>query len=177
MGAENIQLGPCRVTYNGTDLGLTKGGVSLEVSTEVYDVTVDQFGESEVSSNIISRNVMVSVPMAEPTLENLTLSMPGSSLVVDGVDSNKKYVKVNSGIGVNMLNVTYPLKLHPIAQGSSTAFDINIPLAAPNGAISFSYEANQERIFNVEFKGYVNTDLLDADYDLLLTYGDTTATP
>lgn len=42
---KNIKLGACAVSFAGTDLGYTKGGVEVEVSTETLKVTVDQLGK------------------------------------------------------------------------------------------------------------------------------------
>lgn len=84
MGAENVKLGVCRVKLGGVDLGYTKGGVTVEVTTNTYPVTVDQFGESEINEYIMKRSVKVSVPLAETTLENLVNIMPGATLIENG---------------------------------------------------------------------------------------------
>ena len=84
MGTENVKLGTCQVIYNGVDLGYTKGGVEVEVSTDTHKVTLDQFGESEVNEIIMKRSVMARVPMAETTLDNLVMIMPGATLIDSG---------------------------------------------------------------------------------------------
>jgi hypothetical protein len=70
--------------YKGVDLGYTKGGVEVDVTTATHQVNVDQFGESVVNEFITKRDIKVVVPLAETTLENLVAIMPGSSLVGDG---------------------------------------------------------------------------------------------
>jgi hypothetical protein len=84
MGTENVKLGVCKVSFDGIDLGYTKGGVEVEVSTDTHKVTVDQFGESEVNEIILKRSVMARVPMVETTLENLIKIMPGATLIDNG---------------------------------------------------------------------------------------------
>lgn len=81
---ENVKLGVCRVTFGGADLGYTKGGVEVTVTSETHKVEVDQFGHSEINEYIMGRTVKVRVPMAETTLENLVRVMPGATLVEDG---------------------------------------------------------------------------------------------
>jgi len=81
---ENVKLGVCRVVFNGNDLGYTKGGVEVMVTTETHKVEVDQFGRSEINEYIMGRTVKVTVPLAETTLENLTRIMPGATLVTTG---------------------------------------------------------------------------------------------
>lgn len=80
----NVKLGVCRITWGGVDLGYTKGGVEVAVTTETKKVTVDQFGNSEINEYIMGRTVTVTAPLAETTVENLNRIMPGSSLTVAG---------------------------------------------------------------------------------------------
>jgi hypothetical protein len=67
----NIRLGPCRVRWGGIDLGLTKGGVEVEVTTETKEVMVDQFGQTPVNEYITGRKVTVKCPFAETDIDTL----------------------------------------------------------------------------------------------------------
>lgn len=82
----NIRLGPCRVRWGGVDLGYTKGGVQVEVTTSTKEVSVDQFGDSPVNEYITGRKVTVTCPFAETDLDTLHALMrnAGSTLVDDG---------------------------------------------------------------------------------------------
>lgn len=80
----NVKLGVCLVYLDGVDLGLTKGGVEVTVSTDTHKVMVDQFGKTTVNENIVSREVKVKVPLAETTIENMVRTMPGSTLTTSG---------------------------------------------------------------------------------------------
>ena len=84
MATENVRLGVCRAVLGGVDLGVTKGGVEVEVSTETHKVMVDQFGNIAVNEFIMAREVKVRIPMAETTLENLARIMPGATITVQG---------------------------------------------------------------------------------------------
>lgn len=81
---KNVKLGVCLVTFDGVDLGYTKGGVEVEVTTETKKVMVDQFGNSEINEYILGRTCMVKVPLAETTIENLARFMPGATLTATG---------------------------------------------------------------------------------------------
>jgi hypothetical protein len=81
----NVKVGVCKVFYDGYDLGYTKGGVEVEVSSESYKTEVDQFGKTAISEIISSRNVKVKVPLAETTILNMARVMPGATIVTDGV--------------------------------------------------------------------------------------------
>jgi hypothetical protein len=169
---QNVKLGVCTITFNGVDLGYTKGGVEVEVTTETKKVMVDQFGNSEINEYIMGRSVKVKVPLAETTLENLVAIMPGATLVTDGVDATKKKVTVANGIGISLLDLAEELVLHPVANlTTNKADDFTVPLAMTPGAMTFSYKLDEERIFNAEFTGYP-----DPVTKVLFIVGDKAAT-
>lgn len=171
---DNVKLGVCVIKFGATDLGYTKGGVSVEVTTDTHKVMVDQFGESEINEYITKRSVKVTVPLAETTLENLVATMPGATLVVDGTTPTNRRVDVTNAIGTDLLATAAVLSLHP--QGNDVADvseDFTVFKAATAGAISFAYKIDEERIYNVEFTGYPD----NSNSDNLFAIGDLTATP
>lgn len=169
---KNVKLGVCTVFYNDVDLGYTKGGVEVSVSTETHKVEVDQFGKTAISENIMGRNVTVKVPLAETTLANLVAIMPGATLVTDAVDPTKKKVVVTNGVGVNLIDIAKELRLHPKGKPlTDKSDDFVIPKAATPGALTFAYKVDDERIFNCEFTGYPDVSAADT----LFIVGDETA--
>lgn len=81
---KNVKLGICTIFYKGQDLGYTQGGVTVTVQTNTHKVNVDQFGQSAINENIMSRDVTVKAPLAETTLDNLVATMPGATLTTTG---------------------------------------------------------------------------------------------
>lgn len=167
----NIKLGTCKISFGGEDLGLTLGGVELTVETTTHETKVDQFGETVVNEIITGRNVSVSAPLAETTLENLVRIMPGATLITDATDPTKKRVEIKTGIGESLMDSAMELVLHPIAlPDSDVSEDVTIPKAATAGAMNFAYQLDQERVYNTEFKAYP-----DPETGLLMNFGDKTA--
>ncbi len=78
---KNVKIGVCKVIYDGVDLGYTKGGVEVSVTTETHKVQVDQFGKSTVNELVMGREVKVKSPLAETTIDNLVKIMPGATKV------------------------------------------------------------------------------------------------
>ncbi|WP_151708804.1 hypothetical protein [Acinetobacter brisouii] len=153
---KNVKLGVCKVTFGGTDLGYTKGGVDVTVATETHQVQIDQFGQTPINEYIMGRTVTVKVPMAETTLQNLVAVMPGAKLVGNG---EVLRVDVPTSIGTNLLDFAKELVLHPISKADADkSEDFVVPLAATAGALDYGYKLENERIFNCEFKGYPATD-------------------
>lgn len=151
---KNVKLGVCRVVYDGQDLGFTKGGVDVAVSTETHEVQVDQYGQTPINEFIMGRTVTVTVPLAETTLENLVKIMPGAKLVTNS-STKAARVDVPTGVGTSLVELAKPLILHPINKpDSDKSDDFTVHRAATAGALEFAYKLEDERIFNCEFKGY-----------------------
>lgn len=271
----NVKLGVCKIFYGGVDLGYTKGGVEVTVTTSTHEVKVDQFGETPINELITGRQVGVKAPLAETTLDNLVAIMPGASLIssgvkasgtvtfltappvttdkvtVNGVDFTFKTVPVNptdmaipatiaaaataladsisanlqgfsavavgavvtitadkrgtvgnvslvktvatpanvtvsgatltggvnatagervdvkTGINSSLLTLAKTLRLRPI--GTTGDEDFVVYRAACPGALTFSYQTDNERVFNAEFKGYPDAT------DRLFGFGNQTA--
>lgn len=169
---QNVKMGVCYVAFAGSDLGFTKGGVEMEVQTETYQVTVDQFGNTPVSERIIGRTCSVTTPLAETTLDNLVAVIPGATKVVDGTSSEEK-AEVITGIGTDLLAIADELILHPIDKATSDkSEDVTVPKAATPGSMSWSYQHDSERVFDVTWTAYPDT----ANGDLLFVVGDTGVT-
>lgn len=159
VNAENVKLGVCTVTYGGTDLGVTKGGVELTLETQTHEVRVDQTGQTPINEYIMGRTISVKVPLAETALENMVAVIPGATLI---------------GIApVLHVDVAQPLILHPVTLASTDkSEDVTIYKAGTSGVMSFAYKIDDERIFNVEFKAYPD----DSKDGNLMGYGDPAAT-
>lgn len=168
---KNVKLGVCTVKFDGVDLGYTKGGVEVTVKTETHKVEIDQFGKTPINEYVTGREVIVKVPLAETTLENMVKIMPGATLVTDGTDPTKKVVKVPTGIGTNLIDIAKTLVLRPVGKTDASE-DFTVFKAATAGGLQFAYKLEDERIFNCEFNGYPDTSNSN-----LFAVGDTTASP
>ncbi len=119
MSTQNIRIGPCEVIFDGQQLGLTIGGVEVEVTTSTHTTMVDQLGETIVDEFVMGRNITIKVPLAETTIENLVKLMPGSVLVTDGVAASGTItVAVNPANNETMIvnGVTYTFKTVAVSE-------------------------------------------------------------
>jgi hypothetical protein len=148
-------MGPCDVTFKGTDLGLTKGGVDVEFGTEVTPIVADQYGDSVIDNVIKGRSIKVTVPMAERDLDRLASVFPGSSVV----GTTTKRLVVNAAVGTSLRALAGALILHPHAvPAADKTKDLTVPLAMAKGDIKFSYKSDDQRVYAVEFEGFVDLD-------------------
>lgn len=174
--AENVKLGTCAI-YFGTagseaPLGLTIGGVEVEVTTTTHETKIDQFGDTVANEFIMGRSIMVRMNLAETTLENMVALFPGAELHVDGT---KQVVTVSSGTGISLLDSAKQMILRPIENDHPTtpdkSQDLVIPRCSTPGNMRFAYKYDEERVFNCEFKGYP----AGLNGGLLFKFGDSTA--
>ena len=165
---KNVKVGVANITFAGEDLGYTKGGVEVEVTTEKYTVTVDQFGNTPINDYLIGRSIMVTTPLAETTVDKLVATMPGTTKV--GTSPSPTRADVTTGIGINLIDIADELIVKPTAAADDSE-NITIPKAATSGNMTFSYQLDSERVFSVQWSGYP-----DPATGLLYTFGDPAAT-
>lgn len=165
-----VKLGPCKVTFDvgGTPVVFetTQGGVVLTYEMTTREVVVDQFGTTPVREIITGRSAMVAVPFAEYDLTKLAKIIPGSTLVVDGTDANKKRVDVDASQIVDLFSYAKEVRIEPLSEAATANDTVTLYKAAPTTNLNYTYSYDNELITNVTFKGYPNAA------GLLLGIGD-----
>jgi hypothetical protein len=104
--------------------------------------------------------------LAEGNLFTLATGTAGASITVSGAalsggtDPNYKTVVAATGVGTSLLSLAKPLRLRPSYNVASqnNAEDFVIYLAMCSGSLQFAYKLENERIFNLEFSGYPDTN-------------------
>lgn len=171
----NVKLGVCQVFYKGYDLGYTKGGVEVSLSTEKHTVQIDQFGQTPINELIMGRNLTVTVPMAETTMENMAAIMPGATLVETGgtVASGTITIADNDlegkTIEVNGVDVTF--KATP-TESNDVLLGANANETAANLAEALQ-ASNDPNISMASYVNTVGTAIVNVKYGNPLIYGTT----
>lgn len=148
-----IMLGAAWVTFGTVagnigeivDLGYTKGGITVTLETGTYEILVDQEGQSPVAETILGRRCTVSVPMAESNYSRLQKLIPDSTY---GSDT----LSILSGIGDDLMDYTDELVITSKANGSDW---IKVYKAAPIASLNATFAPDGERIWPVQFKGFI----------------------
>lgn len=156
VNTENISLGVCDVTFDTVDLGATKGGVEVTITTETYQVKIDQYGETPVKDVIMGTVIEVKVPLVETDLTKLLKILPQGVGV--GTAGSEVGVEIRSGVNIDLLDIAGVLFLHPTGTAASfTKGDFTAFKAAPKPDFSFKYETGAEKIYEVTFMCYPDT--------------------
>ena len=161
----NVKLGPCTVKIDGEDIGLTKGGVTLSISTTSRMLNDNHFGSVLPDRVITKREIMIKIPFAESTMENMLLALPGSAHTVN---ASKERLDVYEAGGTLLRENAVELVLQPVGSSNENQ-KVTIPLAVTDGTTSLSWQIKKERVFEVEFQALENAN------GLMMFFGDATA--
>lgn len=163
----NVKLGVCNVSFDGVDLGHTKGGVVVTYEAKTHEKTVDLYGESPVDIDVIGESLKAVVPLAELTVANLGVAMPAGT-----PDTSK--LTLGGEAGKSLGSVAHQLVLHPIANATSDlSGDVILYKAVATGKVELNYKVDEETIIEVEFTALI--DETREDGDQLGMFGDSTA--
>lgn len=134
----------------------TANPFSATVAAGVVTVTADDFGTiwNGLTVSKVGTNIAV-----------------GGATTAGGANVTKMKVSVPTAISLDMRSVAKELVLHPADRNDADRTDdFVIPLCAPSGGLEFAYRLNEERVFNVMFKAYPNSQTNE-----LFIVGDKTA--
>ena len=153
---DNVMMGVCNVSFNSSDLGYTSGGVSVDYSAETVEKKVDQ-EDAPIDELVTSQAMEVTVPMAERDLSRLGDLLPGATYVVDENDATAVKLVLTGAAGTTLASLAAPLILTP--QGSTDENDkLTLYHAVPTPKVSFAYEKDNIRVYEVTFKALVGDD-------------------
>lgn len=165
--ATKVKLGVCSVTFGGTDLGHTMGGVEVIYKPEFHETSVDLYGKSRTESFLIGESLSAKVPLAEFTLANLKKAMPSATL------SSATKLTIGARAGKRLTDSTAQLILHPIANAANDrSEDVVIYKAGVTSETTIPMKNDQEKVIEVEFTGHI--DESKSDGNLLGLIGDST---
>lgn len=163
MPVIDVPIGPAKVEFGKTTptiFDITKGGVVFQANTSKQDITVDQFGDTPVKSILKGRTCQTTVPFALYDLKKLGIVTPDSKYGEDTTDAAniKKRLNVYANAGYNMLGDAEQLVIKPTSEGTTPNDYITVPLASPVADVEWTYNSDNERICNITFVGYPDTD-------------------
>lgn len=131
VNTNKINLGVCDVTFNGNDMGATKGGVEVHVKTSTHEVKTDQTGETPVKEIITGTTVEVKVPMAETDLDRLTVILPQSVGLAAAAAATGYLVNLGAGY---------------VAGATSVKIDTGAGTPAPGSVFTFAGHTTAYRV-------------------------------
>lgn len=164
----NVKVGVCSVTFNGVDLGHTKGGVEVSYEPVYHEITVDKYGETAVDRVLMGERITAKVPLAELTIANLKVAMPMGTFA----GAANARLTLGKSAGTRASASAAQLVLHPINMGTR-ANDIVLHKAHVASTVDLKMKVDEENVFEVEFQALLDESKSDGNYLGLI--GDSTA--
>jgi len=133
--------------------------LALQSSTNAFvddsDYTLDTTG---LIINVVS-GLRGTAGNAFTLAKSATAPAVSAATLTGGVNATKERVDVTRNIGVSLLAIAQELVLHPMSVADNDySQDVILPKTATAGALNFAYKFDAERVFNVEFNAYPDTD-------------------
>lgn len=163
----NVKVGVCSVTYNGVDLGHTKGGVEVTYEPSYHDVTVDKYGETIVEKYLMGEKMTVKAPLAEFTVANMKVAIPQGTFA----GAANKRLTVGQTAGASAQALSAQLVLHPLNMGTR-ANDIVLHKAYVASTIALAHRVDEEKVIEVTFEALLDETKSAGNYLGLI--GDST---
>lgn len=163
-----VKVGVCDVSYNGVDLGHTKGGVEVTYEQMYHDVSVDKYGETIVEKFLTGEKLTAKVPLAESTIANLKVAMAQGTFA----GAANARITLGSSAGQSARADAAQLVLHPRNEGTRV-LDIVMYKAIAVGEVVLNHKIDEEKIIEVTFEALLDETKSDGNYLGLI--GDSTA--
>lgn len=114
-----IETGPCKLTFKNLTLGHTQGGIRFNITPQIRDRNVDEYGSYRADVIHTGDDVTISTTLAEKTLAVLqtvyAMSYGALSSTLVGIG------QLPGGKGSNSAG---PLLIHPLSAGENTDDDV-----------------------------------------------------
>lgn len=146
----NINLGHADVTYGGTTLGHTMGGVTVNITEVKNDIKVDDYGEMAVDGVYNGTNVTVTVPLAQASIDTLGTAFPHATL-------NTSVLEHGKVVGEKTSNHFQELVVTPVASDFS-GIALTVKNAVVNETSDISFTNDSQTVVEVTFRGYVDPE-------------------
>ncbi len=147
--------GPCKVTYDGVDLGHTLGGITIKVARDFTKVMADKYGSTPIDYVLNGTEATIEIPLAQTEWYQLdkamleTSSYDGSG-VADRVD-------VGGDAGYSLRGDAKQLIIHPLKNAATDySDDITFYLAVSTGDIEIPYKVDEQKAVTVTFTALVS---------------------
>lgn len=148
----NFELGPCRVTYGGVDLGGTDKA-TLKIEEKISPLKTDQLGDTDIDDRVSGLKISIETALNETLLKsNWKVVFAAHSLVTQG--GNTAFY-IDSKVGQSMVALAKPLVIHPLDRpNSDKSADINIYLATAQPSSDLVQSSTEQQKLKVTFKVY-----------------------
>ena len=151
--ASNVRIGACAITYKGTDLGHTLGGVTFTYEPDYEDLKVDKWA-GPIDKALTAENLSVTIRLAEPQVARLRHAIAAGTYDSSGATPSLELGKSTGFLGST---VAGHLRLHPQnLSDSDQSEDIHIFKAVAVDEVELEFTVDDQRVAEITFNALVD---------------------
>lgn len=147
----NINMDLADVTFDGTSLGFTKGGVEVNITQAFVDAIIDDFGDVPVRTYDKGTSIEVIVHLAESARENLAVAFPSAVVMGD---------RLKFGAQAGSVIPTGRLVINPVAGNLDP---IVVYAARPTSDVTIPFNLEDIATIDITFVGLIDANRADGD--------------
>ena len=161
VNSQNFELTPCRITYDGIDLGGSLGNVKVNITYDKAEIKADQFGSSVLDRVNSGINCTIETELVEyKNKDILKVVFPNSVELVSGPNKASYFV---SKVGEHDLSLAKQLKLHPLSLADANlSGDYLFYQAVADGKSTVTFGPNEQIKLKIIWNTYLDTTLTPA---------------
>ena len=154
-----IESSACSVTYDGSAMGHTVGGVTLGIKPKMRERKVDEWGETVVDLVHTGDEITIKTKFAERSMRTIR------TVYQYGAEDTSTIWTFGRRPQMTGRAVAKQLVLHPLSMGDDTTKDVTIYKAAvkDNGDVQVG-TVGQDQVFEVTFIALVDDSRSDGDF-------------
>lgn len=159
----NMELTPCRIKYDGVDLGGSLGNVKVNVTYDKADIKADQFGTSTLDRVNSGLNVSIETELVEyQNKDILKVVFPNAIELVSGMNKAAYFV---SKVGEHDLSLAKQLILHPLSkQDADLSGDWLFYQAVADGKSVITFGPQEQIKLKLLWNVYIDTSVQPARF-------------
>ena len=149
-------LGECEITFNGVDMGLSKGGCEVQITDTIYQTKIDKYGSSPTRGSEIGVIITVKTNLVEHSWNILEQAFRSTG--IKGLTPDR--ISFGSGVGEEILGKE--LRLHPRNEPTGD-YDVIVYAAVPELDSVIPFTIDTERIYPVNWMAVIDDSRSDGD--------------
>ena len=164
----SYQLGPCKIEYDGADIGTTEGGVTIKMAEDSAELKTDQNGTQPIDVVITGVAATIECNLADITLDQFAFAHK-TNVITDG---DKKKVLIIPNVGTSLRDNAKKLVVKPYVDGvvSTNPNDwYTFNKAGIKAEEEVAFDSSTQRVLKLTFMAFAD----DNGYVAIL--GDETA--
>lgn len=149
--------GPCKIMFNGVDMGHTLDGVELTAERDFTRVKADRFGDTPIDYVLAGNRLKVKFKLAQTEWDQWNMAIPETSSF-DGAGI-KDRADFGADAGYSLRQDAAQLIIHPIKNAvTDLSDDVTIYKAVSTEPVTLPMKIDEQRVLEVTMEALVVED-------------------